>query len=139
MTRRLSFDVSGVAQPKGSMRTFLTAGSRRPMVTSDNPKARTWQDAVHYSARLLEAERFLGPVLLDATFYLPRPKSLKLTTRHHTRKPDLDKLIRCIADALTGVLYIDDSQVVSVTARKRYVLGNDPPHAIIVLAEVTEE
>ena len=38
----------------------------------------------------------------------------------HTSVPDLDKLIRSVLDALTGVLYNDDKQVVSVHAGKEY-------------------
>lgn len=37
-----------------------------------------------------------------------------------TVKPDTDKLIRSTLDALTGVAYDDDSQVVNISACKIY-------------------
>ena len=35
-------------------------------------------------------------------------------------KPDLDKLIRAVLDGLTGVAYVDDSQVILIQATKTY-------------------
>jgi hypothetical protein len=37
-------------------------------------------------------------------------------------KPDLDKCIRALNDALTGILWVDDGQVVGVSAKKLYGL-----------------
>jgi crossover junction endodeoxyribonuclease RusA len=42
-----------------------------------------------------------------------------------THKPDLDKLCRAVLDALTGILYLDDAQVVALAASKRYADGYD--------------
>jgi Holliday junction resolvase RusA-like endonuclease len=38
--------------------------------------------------------------------------------------PDLDKLVRAVLDALTGIAYLDDKQVVAINAR-RTLLGPD--------------
>lgn len=40
--------------------------------------------------------------------------------RFPTKKPDLDKTLRAIKDALTGIVYVDDSQVVVVTIAKEW-------------------
>jgi Holliday junction resolvase RusA-like endonuclease len=49
--------------------------------------------------------------------------------------PDLDKLVRCISDAVTDAgLWHDDSQVVSIKAAKRYAA---PPGVLITIKEVT--
>ena len=32
--------------------------------------------------------------------------------------PDLDKLVRAVLDALTGIAYLDDKQVVAIAARR---------------------
>lgn len=68
-----------------------------------------------------------GPVALDVTFTLPRPKSAKPGARPSTR-PDLDKLVRSTKDALTTAgVYEDDGRVVSLIAQKYYV-GHDPTY-----------
>ena len=67
---------------------------------------------------------FRGPVSLDVTFTMPRPKSAKAGSRPATR-PDLDKLLRSTKDALkTAGVYEDDGRVVSVIAQK-YFVGHD--------------
>lgn len=59
-----------------------------------------------------------GPVSMQLTFRLTAPKSVR--REHPTVRPDLDKLVRAVLDALTGLAYKDDSQVVSIQASKTY-------------------
>jgi Holliday junction resolvase RusA-like endonuclease len=51
-------------------------------------------------------------------FRYAKPKSVKRELP--TVPPDLDKQIRSILDALTGIAYHDDSQVISISASKSY-------------------
>jgi Holliday junction resolvase RusA-like endonuclease len=63
---------------------------------------------------------FTGAVKVDAIFVLPRPKATpKKKTPPAIKKPDSDKLARAVLDGMTGVVYVDDSQVVDVHSRKR--------------------
>jgi Holliday junction resolvase RusA-like endonuclease len=39
-------------------------------------------------------------------------------------KPDLDNVMKAVLDALNGVVYADDSQVINLVATKRY--STDP-------------
>jgi Holliday junction resolvase RusA-like endonuclease len=59
------------------------------------------------------------PVGVSFDFRFPRPRShygkrglLPSAPRHMVTKPDLDKLIRAALDALTGIIWRDDAQVV---------------------------
>jgi crossover junction endodeoxyribonuclease RusA len=134
--RRVSFHVFGVAQPKGSTKAFVPKGWTRPVVTNDNPKSKGWQQLVAEQAQSVAANGlFIGPVVLIVTFELPRPQSLPKRTLHHVKKPDLDKLVRCTKDALKGVLYQDDSQVVDLHARKVYADRTAAPCAHITVEE----
>jgi Holliday junction resolvase RusA-like endonuclease len=45
--------------------------------------------------------------------------------REKRSRPDLDKLIRAVGDALTGVLWTDDAQIVTWSTGKGYV-DSDP-------------
>lgn len=144
--RRLLFEVIGIAQPKGSTRAFVplswakraVAANHQPraVITSDNPRVRAWAELVAEAARTVAGEGLLlGALALEITFYLPRPPSLPRRVVHHLKKPDLDKLIRATNDALTGVLYRDDSQLVEIRASKRYAPGITVPHAVIAIEE----
>lgn len=119
----VSFFVPGIAQPKGSTvsRAFQTASGKLHVATrSANPRVKDWQHQVAAIAAQRGVQPFLGPVSIAVTFYLPRPKSLPKKVAAHTKKPDLDKLLRALNDGLTGIAYVDDSQVVQITAAKHY-------------------
>ena len=53
-------------------------------------------------------------------------------------KPDIDNIAKFYMDAMNGIFYADDKQVVRVTAIKRYVRDEESPHVEITLREVGE-
>jgi Holliday junction resolvase RusA-like endonuclease len=137
----LNFVVYGKAEPKGSARAFVPKGWQRAIVTSDNPKNKGWQQLVAEAAsqaigtqpafRLID-----GPVLLRVVFYLPRPKAIKDKAVPHLKKPDLDKLCRSCKDAMSKVVWRDDSMVVEIAARKEYARPGEAPRAEISISEL---
>ena len=115
-----SFIVDGHAETKGSAKAFPVKG--RCIITNDNPKCKRWQQTVA-SRACAEGVEKRDAVHVSIRFEFAIPKSaIKKRTGNtpHTQKPDIDKLIRPILDALTGIAYADDSAVVSVTAEKRW-------------------
>ena len=66
-----------------------------------------------------------GALYLKVIFYMPIPKSLSkkkqvlLENTPHTKKPDLDNLIKTF-DALNGILWADDSQICTIMAEKKW-------------------
>lgn len=68
------------------------------------------------------------PLEMNIVFYMPIPKSYSKKQRAEilngrlkpTKKPDIDNLIKSVLDALNGLAYADDSQIIKVTAVKRY-------------------
>jgi len=131
----IAFTVPGIPAPQGSMRAFMRKGARFPVVTSDNRNLKPWRQSVAFAAvdACPDRELWQGPVSIGVVFYLPRPKSLPKRVEYPTKKPDCDKLARGILDALTGILWRDDSQVVEMAARKLY---GDPPRAEIEVEEL---
>ncbi len=68
------------------------------------------------------------PVQMDLHFVMPRPASTpKRSTPPAIRMPDLDKCIRAVGDALTGVAFMDDAQVTQITASKRIAEIDEGP------------
>lgn len=61
-----------------------------------------------------------GAISLECEFTFTRPKSLPKKVVDHLKKPDLDNLVKGIKDAMKGIIWKDDSMVVSLTARKVY-------------------
>ena len=147
--RRVAFEVFGIAQAKGNARAFVPKSwatkaaaegkAPRAVVTLDHAKSKGWEQLVKEQAQTVAAGGvFIGPVVLTVTFRLPRPQSLPKRCLHHTKKPDVDKLVRATNDALTGVLYIDDSQIVDLHARKCYAAIGATPSAHITVEEACD-
>jgi len=62
----------------------------------------------------------------------PRPERWKTTT------PDVDKIARCVLDALTGVLYRDDAQVAELRIEKRVAAQGMPAETTIEIHPLSE-
>ena len=130
MTRvgEFAFTVHGVAQAKGSMRAFAPKGGGRPIVTDGNRNVKGWQylvasaagDALARVPDDTRARLYASALRCELVFYLPRPKALRAAIVPHTKRPDIDKLVRAACDALTGIVWHDDAQVVELVAVKRY-------------------
>jgi crossover junction endodeoxyribonuclease RusA len=96
-------------------------GKYRAVITHDNTRTMPWRRLVAERARDAIAAPIAGPVDITLTFWLPRPPSVSAKRRPTPCcKPDLDKLVRAVLDALSGIAYVDDAQVVVLMAGKRY-------------------
>lgn len=121
MSEPVRISVRGIPRPQGSHRAFVVRG--RAHITDSNKGLKAWRDVVAFCAQTAAPPKLMdGPVSVHIDFVLPRPKSLpkKIPDWWHIKKPDVDKLTRAVLDALTGVVFRDDSQVVEVLARKSY-------------------
>jgi Holliday junction resolvase RusA-like endonuclease len=126
----IMFFVRDTPRPGGSKRAFHSKG--KTWIVDANKNTKTWRESVRQAA----LKAYKGKPLKEALevtheFFFRRPSShygtgknqnqLKLSApKYHTKKPDLTKLIRSTEDALTGIIWVDDSQVISRTDLKRY-------------------
>ncbi len=99
----------------------------RPRVTRNgtyNPKGYTdYKKAISIISKTkFEVKETALKMKIEFFFKVPKSwsKVKKENIPHHTSKPDVDNLVKSIKDALNGVAYKDDSQVISVFARKQY-------------------
>ena len=91
-----------------------------------------WRASIRLKAKEAGAEVSPLPISLAIVFGMQRPKAHmrwsggklipKMQYYYATPKvaPDLDKLVRAVMDALTGVCYADDAQVIEIWASKVY-------------------
>ncbi len=132
--------VFGDPAPQGSKKLIPTRQGPR-MLESSGPRLKAWRKAVSAAARESWQGRdpLEGPIKLELLFFLRRPKTSKLLKP--ISRPDLDKLIRGVGDALTvdaGILG-DDSRIVDLRARKEWASEISPPGLILSLSELLEE
>jgi Holliday junction resolvase RusA-like endonuclease len=126
----VEFFVPGIPVPKGSARAFVNRYTGRASVMQTNAeRQKPWASLISLKAQEAVPHPVSTGCCIHLDFIMPRPKShlntkgevkQKCVEMEHVKKPDLDKLIRCVLDALTGVIYMDDSQVVLIDAEKGY-------------------
>ena len=134
--------VSGIPAPKGSSRAIPGRGKRKAILVASSSAAneraqKSWADAVR-AAFADAGEPVKGPVIVSVAFTFRRPKShgkAQRATNRHTSQPDLDKLLRCTLDALSGLAYVDDRQVYGVAAWKHYAEPGEPVGAHIEVSD----
>lgn len=149
----LTFTVRGLPVAQGVSRAFVAGGKARIATDSNRPNSPigAWRTAIATEARsaIADAPLLPGPVAIRATFTFPRPKGHYLPANarrpepvvrldapdFHTAKPDVDKLTRALLDALTTVVWRDDSQVADIHARKRY---GDIPGVVVEVHQLEE-
>ena len=85
-------------------------------------------------------------ILLSVTFVFARPKShfrangeLKPTAPRHCtgRIGDVSKLVRAVEDAMTGIVYNDDAQIIDLIAHRRFANDREQPCAIITITALS--
>lgn len=127
--------VEGVNVPQGSKKAWLNPTTQRVMMREDqgnrhaNRRAQVTSMARQHMADHGLVKPHPGPVSVRITFHKLRSASdygsgknlqvLKPSAPEFPAKaPDIDKLARLILDSLTGVVYVDDGQVVRLGCEK---------------------
>ena len=117
----ITFSCDGNPVPQGSLKVI-----NGHILHSQGSALAVWRSTIALSARFAGAKPLDGPMGIEVTFRVRRPKTVKRD--YPSVAPDLDKYIRACLDALTGICYIDDSQIVDISSKKVY---SDTPGADI--------
>lgn len=136
--------IHGKPVGKGSMRSFPSKHTGKMIFINDNPKTKVWQNQIALTVKS-EIQHgnidFMTPTLnavtVSAIFVLKRGKAV--TRKDPTVKPDIDKLARTVLDALTGVVYKDDSQVCHLTLGKIYGAANALEGVFLFIKEEVDD
>ena len=104
--------------------------SSRPYIrVYDPPKVANFKRILRsLAANQYSRPPLIGSLSVSLTFYRPVQSSISKTARERRLsnqskpvvKPDTDNYIKSTLDALNGVLWHDDSQIVKIEAEKKY-------------------
>lgn len=146
MSETIYLHVSGKPAGSGSKTAYRTPQGRM-IVTPASKYQKPWQEAVKWS--FLESEyakmtSLTEPLDVRIDFCFIRPNNhfgtgknkgkLKSSApAYPAKRPDIEKLARSTNDALTGLVWKDDSQIVLLTVAKIY---SDRSGADITIKEV---
>lgn len=132
MRPSVTFFVAGIAKPAGSKRGFFIPKINRVVITDACKGSKDWKTDVKHEAQLrYEGELWDCPIHLTLIFTVTRPKGHFKSGKNSaflkdnspvwpTTRPDVLKLARAVEDALTGIIWKDDSQIVHEVLIKRY-------------------
>lgn len=119
--------------------------NRKHQKAYDTKKSKVYKNHIliltkfQYHGEVLE-----GPIKINATFYRPIPKSISQVKKDKMMsgeimpcvKPDLDNYFKAVTDAINGVVFRDDKQIVEVHMFKKY---SDSPRTELEIEEVIGE
>ena len=93
--------------------------------------------------KTLDGKMLEGPLVFKAQFGLVLPKSqwrkrTPVPMRWREKKPDLDNLIKTCTDAMEGIVYQNDSQLVRYVCEKVTVAQGDAPFTKIMIEEAED-
>jgi Holliday junction resolvase RusA-like endonuclease len=108
------------------------------------------KEATSYKATIIQLAREVGitpmegPIRISVTAYMPRPKRLCRKSDPQgilpaECKPDWDNIGKIVSDALNGVAYADDSQIVEGYVRKQYHAVGGVPSTVVDVQGMTNE
>ena len=135
----ISFTITGQPVALKRHRPSARGGYYDP---SSKDKKQIWLQIAKYKPK----QPFAGDIYLKVVFYLKRPKSHFRTGKYshllkdaykdmvyNSFKPDLDNLVKLIADIIQPQMIIDDSQICMLQAEKMYSTN---PRTEVVIQEI---
>lgn len=123
MSDSLQIVVEGPPKAKGRPR-FGKGRVYTPKAT----KAAEWDMGWHAGVAMVGRQVFDGPLAVQIHAWVKKPKKGK--HEHPIVKPDADNLAKLVCDALNGIVWHDDKQIVDLQVIKNYSL--DPRTVINV-------
>ena len=143
-THSFTFQVIGLPAPQGSKRHV-----GRGIMVESSKAVQPWRQDVKYAAeRSLPSDWDPSkPMAVSVVFRFKRPQGhygtgrnagqLKASAPSHAvsaRLGDIEKLARAVSDALSGVAFKDDSQVVEMRLEKAY---DDRDLVVVTIEPIT--
>jgi len=123
----IMFIVYGEPVAKGRPR-FSTRGKFPVAYTPQKTKTYESEVAMMAKAAMGASEALEGPLeaYIYVTFPVPTSYSKKRTEaclkgfEQHTKKPDLDNVVKAICDGMDKIVFLSDAQITSIHATKVY-------------------
>ena len=139
----MKFIVPGEPTGKGRPRV-VTVGNRRMAFTPEKTALYENLIKLEYQKQCATAEPLGQQIRMDIKAYYALSKSDSKRKRadklsgiiRPTKQPDIDNVYKVVADALNGLAYDDDSQIVSASIEKHY---SERPRVEVEITEVHHE
>lgn len=118
----LEFEINTKPVPQARPRFFVRYSGLKYIIGAYDPeRCKAFKEAIAWHAKIITIEKGLkepvkNPVIMSLTFQMGERRKEKF----HTGKPDIDNLAKAVKDALKGIIYCDDCQIVETHLKKTY-------------------
>ncbi len=118
----LEFEINTKPVPQARPRFFVRYSGLKYIVGAYDPKqCKAFKEAIAWHTKIIAMEKGIkepvkGPIVLSLTFQMGENGREKF----HTKKPDIDNLAKAVKDALRGIIYYDDCQIVEAHLKKTF-------------------
>jgi Holliday junction resolvase RusA-like endonuclease len=125
----ITFTIPGEPVGKGRPRVTL-AGGRAHAYTPAKTAAYEQLVAVYAAAAMQNAPLLEHPVRVRLDIYCKVPGTWSKKRRSDAlagierpaKSPDIDNIVKALADGMNGIVWVDDSQIVELVCSKHYAL-----------------
>lgn len=124
-------------KPQGKARPRF---SRKSGTVYTPTQTKKYEKFIAMKYRLAHGEKRTNFVMVDIIAIFPIPKSWSKRDKEAAMrgiifpgKPDVDNIIKVVLDALNGVAYEDDKQVIAVSCQKSYQKDEGKPGLYIMV------
>lgn len=133
---KINFTIDG--EPIGKERPRMNSITKRTYTPN---KTKNYEDYIKYLYQSKVRYYFDGYIKMTLRCYYSITKSNSKKVKEQKRnnvlrpskKPDIDNVIKVVADSLNEIAYKDDTQIVEVVASKYY---SDRPRIEVILEDV---
>lgn len=145
------FEAIGIPVAQGSKKVMRNRHTGNVVMFDSSKRHRPWRVLVSLVA---QEAMLAGPIMqavnLAAVFKFPRPEKHYRAGKYahllkdsapcqHISTPDLDKLVRCVCDSMTGIVWGDDSQVVSLDGTHKMWVPHGENGGVGIVVTITEQ
>jgi len=135
-------DHKPIAQPRQRHRIIgFGEGSFVHNYTPSAHPVQSFKDAIRNGAKKAYFNPAgCGPYAVRLVLLFPRPKRMVWKKRPmprevHASKPDVENVGKAVLDALTGIIWVDDSQVCDLRIQKFYASGSEKAGVLVEIAK----
>jgi Holliday junction resolvase RusA-like endonuclease len=120
--------------------TFILNGDPTPLARArmgkwsvyDSQKHEKLVHGIQLQNQMDDDKPLSGPLILDATFYMPTGRNKRRLGTPHYFRPDLDNLLKYINDISQAIIFHDDCTIYKIQAIKIY---DDNPRTVFTFTE----
>ena len=135
--RQYSFSIPGDPVGKQRPRTFMPKGGSFPVTTTPK-KTRNYEALVKMCAEqagVTPMSQCTVKISIAIPVRMTEFKTKPPRIEEPRKRPDIDNIVKSVCDALNGIAYRDDKDILRITAGYCFIAAHKSAHTIVEIFE----